>query len=45
MKKKIYSKDLGINLKSGREEELFKWFNLPFIRKTNPSRSDQKNLF
>ncbi len=26
MKKKIYSKDLGINLKSGREEELFKWF-------------------
>ena len=24
--KKIYSKDLGINLKSGRGEELFKWF-------------------
>ncbi len=23
---KIYSKDLGINLKSGREKELFKWF-------------------
>ncbi|UZE93063.1 MAG: DNA methylase [Candidatus Nealsonbacteria bacterium] len=26
MRKKIYSKDLGINLKSGKEEELFKWF-------------------
>lgn len=26
MKKKIYSKDLGINLKSGKEEEIFKWF-------------------
>jgi len=26
MKKKIYSKDLGINLKLGKEEELFKWF-------------------
>lgn len=26
MKGKIYSKDLGINLKSRREEELFKWF-------------------
>jgi len=24
--KGIYSKDLGINLKSGKEEELFKWF-------------------
>jgi len=24
--KKIYSTDLGIDLKSGREEELFKWF-------------------
>ncbi len=24
--KKIYSTELGINLKSGREEELFKWF-------------------
>ena len=26
MKKGIYSKDLGIDLKSGREEEIFKWF-------------------
>lgn len=26
MGKKIYSKDLGIDLKSGREEEIFKWF-------------------
>lgn len=26
MKKKIYSKELGINLESGKEEELFKWF-------------------
>ena len=26
MKGKIYSRDLGINLKSGREEEIFKWF-------------------
>jgi len=26
MKKRIYSKDLGIDLKSGREEEIFKWF-------------------
>ena len=26
MKGKIYSKDLGINLKSGKEEEIFKWF-------------------
>jgi endonuclease III len=25
-KKKIYSKDLGINLKSEKEQELFKWF-------------------
>ena len=24
--KKIFSEDLGINLKSGKEEELFKWF-------------------
>jgi endonuclease III len=26
MKAKIYSKDLGINLRSGKEEEIFKWF-------------------
>jgi len=26
MKGKIYSKDLGINLKSSKEEEIFKWF-------------------
>jgi endonuclease III len=26
MKNKIYSKDLGINLESGEEGELFKWF-------------------
>lgn len=26
MKNKIYSKDLGINLKSRKEEEIFKWF-------------------
>jgi len=26
MKGRIYSKDLGINLKSGKEEEIFKWF-------------------
>ena len=26
MKKAIYSGDLGINLESGEEEELFKWF-------------------
>ena len=26
MKGKIYSKDLGINLESGKEEETFKWF-------------------
>ena len=26
MVRKIYSKDLGINLKSGKEKELFKWF-------------------
>ena len=26
MKNKIYSKDLGIDLKSGKEKELFKWF-------------------
>jgi len=26
MKGKIYSKDLGINLSSGKEEEIFKWF-------------------
>jgi len=26
MKGKIYSKDLGINLESGKEEEIFKWF-------------------
>jgi len=26
MKGKIYSRDLGINLKSGKEEEIFKWF-------------------
>lgn len=26
MKGKIYSKDLGINLTSGKEEEIFKWF-------------------
>jgi len=26
MKGKIYSKDLGIDLKSGKEEEIFKWF-------------------
>jgi len=26
MKGKIYSRDLGIDLKSGREEEIFKWF-------------------
>lgn len=26
IKKKIYSKDLGINLESGKEEEIFKWF-------------------
>ena len=26
MKSKIYSKDLGINLKSGKEKEIFKWF-------------------
>ncbi len=25
-KQKIFSRDLGINLESGREEELFKWF-------------------
>ncbi len=25
-KQKIFSEDLGINLKSGKEEELFKWF-------------------
>ena len=25
-KKKIYSKELGIDLKSGKEKELFKWF-------------------
>jgi hypothetical protein len=25
-KKKIFSEDLGINLKSGNERELFKWF-------------------
>jgi len=25
-KKKIFSEDLGINLKSGTEKELFKWF-------------------
>jgi len=25
-KKKIFSEDLGINLKSGNEKELFKWF-------------------
>lgn len=24
--KKVYSEDLGIDLKSGKEEELFKWF-------------------
>jgi len=24
--KKIYSKNLGINLKSGKEKEIFKWF-------------------
>jgi len=26
MKEKIYSKDLGIKLESGKEEEIFKWF-------------------
>jgi len=26
MKGKIYSKDLGIDLTSGKEEEIFKWF-------------------
>ena len=26
IKKKIYSRDLGINLKSGEENEIFKWF-------------------
>jgi endonuclease III len=26
MEKKIYSKDLGIDLKSGKEEGIFKWF-------------------
>ncbi len=26
MKEEIYSKDLGINLKTGGEEEIFKWF-------------------
>ena len=26
MKDRIYSKDLGINLESGKEEEIFKWF-------------------
>ena len=26
IKKKIYSKDLGIDLESGKEEEIFKWF-------------------
>jgi len=26
VKGKIYSRDLGIDLKSGREEEIFKWF-------------------
>jgi endonuclease III len=26
MKGKIYSKDLGIDLKSGKEKEIFKWF-------------------
>jgi len=26
MKGKIYSKDLGIDLKSGKKEEIFKWF-------------------
>ncbi len=26
MAKKIFSKDLGIDLKSGKEKELFKWF-------------------
>ncbi|MCX5803575.1 MAG: DNA methylase [Proteobacteria bacterium] len=26
MKGKIYSKELGIDLKSGKEEEIFKWF-------------------
>ena len=26
IKRKIYSEDLGINLKSGKESELFKWF-------------------
>ncbi len=26
MRRKIYSKDLGINLKSGKEAEIFKWF-------------------
>jgi len=26
MKGKIYSKDLGIDLASGKEEEIFKWF-------------------
>lgn len=26
MKGKVYSKDLGIGLKSGREDEVFKWF-------------------
>lgn len=26
IKKKIYSKDLGINLELGKEEEVFKWF-------------------
>ncbi|MDI6883145.1 MAG: hypothetical protein QMC93_01560 [Patescibacteria group bacterium] len=26
MKGKIYSRDLGINLESGKEEEIFKWF-------------------
>jgi len=25
-KKKIYSRDLGIDLKSGKEKEIFKWF-------------------
>jgi len=25
-KKKIYSKDFGIDLESGKEKELFKWF-------------------
>ncbi|OGW42599.1 MAG: hypothetical protein A2132_07445 [Nitrospirae bacterium RBG_16_43_11] len=43
--KKIFSTDLGIDLISGREEELFKWFLAPSpFWKTDPAGGSRTHL-